>query len=196
VCFTKGCARRAGWRRRATAKRQQHAIVLHVVCPIDASSSSADSVALLNQYQTSSRRPRWRPCLRPAPVVARWGPWTPARARDIELIKQRKLDRLAWAAFSAAATGTRAAPRLAGRCRRCGAAAEISAELQHVTDARAVGNVHIACDCVQLDARVELRRTPGGAAFGAIGSWRWRRCAPAAGAGDGGAMGQMRGVQR
>jgi hypothetical protein len=90
-------------------------------------------------------------------------------------LKQRNLDRAAFEAFRAAVLGTQAAPRLAGRCRRCGAAAEISAELQHVTPARAVGNVHIACSCVELRARVELRRAPAGAFFGTIGGWRWRR---------------------
>jgi hypothetical protein len=125
-----------------------------------------------------------------------WGEWAGVPPHSVALIKRRRLDLLVWRAFCATATGTQAAPRLAGRCRRCGAAAEISAELQHVTPARAVGNVHIACSCVELRARVELRRTPGGAFFGTIGGWRWRRRVPAAGAGDGGAMGQMREVQR
>jgi hypothetical protein len=98
----------------------------------------------------------------------------------VALIKRRGLDRAAWDAFRAAVLGTQAAPRLAGRCRRCGAAVATAVELHRATAGVAVGNVHIACSCVELRARVELRRAPGGGDFGTIGAWCWRRCAPAA----------------
>jgi hypothetical protein len=115
-------------------------------------------------------------------VVARWGPWTPARARDIELIKQRKLDRLAWAAFCATAVGVgeRATPPRAGRCRRCGATVVAAVEVHRATAEAVTGSVQLCCTCVALRARVELRVALDGTPFGGVGSWYWRRRIPVA----------------